>query len=135
MKQLPSARLKVLCLDDDPRVLVGLRRQLAVQYDVEIAASGPEGLEILEELDDVAVIVTDLKMPEMDGLTFLREALNLSPDSVGLVLTGYGDVVELSAALNAQLIFRVLNKPCPRAELLAAVADAVEVYRQRFLEA
>jgi DNA-binding NtrC family response regulator len=127
--------LRVLCIDDEPRVLVGLRRQLAVQYEVETAASGPEGLEILEQLDDVAVIITDLRMPDMDGLAFLREALNLSPDSVGLVLTGYGDVVELSAALNAQLIFRILNKPCPRAKLLAVVADAVEVYRQRLSEA
>jgi response regulator RpfG family c-di-GMP phosphodiesterase len=74
----------------------------------------------------VAVIMSDMRMPGMDGATFLARARQVAPDAVRMLLTGQADVDAAAAAINEGQIFRFLTKPCPPPMLLAAFASAVE---------
>lgn len=120
---------KVLCVDDEPNVLSGLALHLRRRYDLVTATSGAEALEILEQYTGMAVIISDMRMPVMDGATFLSRSRELAPDAVRLLLTGQTDMSSAIAAINQGQIFRFLTKPCPPAALLAAVEAAVEQHR------
>jgi CheY-like chemotaxis protein len=116
---------EVLCVDDEPEVLAGLRLHLRNHYVVHLAAGGPEGLELLRDNRNVAVILSDMRMPGMDGAKFLNAARATSPESVRMLLTGYTDMQSAVAAVNEGQIFRFISKPCPPDQLLAAFASAL----------
>src|SRR5690606_18712073 len=97
---------RILCVDDEPNVLAGLERTLFDDYDVTTANSGVEALEILAEEEPFAIIISDMRMPNMDGATFLAEARKLEPDTVRMLLTGYSDVEAAISAINDGQIFR-----------------------------
>src|ERR1700754_1010076 len=82
----------VLCVDDDPGVVKGLARTLKKGYEVRTALSGREGLDLLATQPDVAVVISDMQMPHMDGATFLAEARKAAPDAIRILLTGSDDV-------------------------------------------
>jgi CheY-like chemotaxis protein len=111
---------RVLCVDDEPQVLEGLRLQLRQRYDVGVAESGAAGLAFLESTRDVAVVLSDMRMPEMDGAAFLSRARSIAPDAVRMLLTGYADTQSAISAVNLGQIFRFISKPCPPDELRAA---------------
>ncbi|MES1157760.1 MAG: HD domain-containing phosphohydrolase [Haliangium ochraceum] len=121
----PKIRTRILCVDDEPNVLSGLSLNLGRKYDVLTAGGGTAGLEILEKDATVAVIISDMRMPGMDGAAFLSRARVLCPDSVRLLLTGQSDLDSAVSAVNEGQIFRFLTKPCPLPTLLAAVEGAV----------
>jgi len=123
-------RLSVLCVDDEPQVVEGLCRILRRHYRVLTATSGAAGLDILEREKDIAVIVSDMRMPQMDGATFLRRARTLAPEAIRILLTGQSDPASAVAAINEGQIFHFLSKPCPAPELLAAIGNAVSQHRQ-----
>ncbi|MAT44301.1 MAG: two-component system response regulator [Anaerolineaceae bacterium] len=104
---------KVLFVDDEMNVLSAFRRHLRNIYDVEIATSGAEGLSLIEEKGPFAVIVADMNMPEMDGVQFLEQVKELSPDTVRIMLTGNATQKVAIDAVNKGNIFRFLTKPCP----------------------
>ena len=120
---------KILCVDDEPKVLGGLERSLGFDFDVHVASSGPEGLEILADEGPFAVIVSDMRMPEMDGATFLQEARSRYPDTTRVLLTGYSDVQAAIRAVNEGQIFRFLAKPCAPDLLRSSIQNAAEQYR------
>ncbi len=120
---------RVLCVDDEPNVLEGLSLTLRRRYDVVTAPGGAEGLEILTGTSAFAVVISDMRMPGMDGAAFLSRAKGVAPDAVRLVLTGQADVDTAIAAVNDGALFRFLTKPCPPAVLLAAVDAAAEQHR------
>jgi response regulator RpfG family c-di-GMP phosphodiesterase len=120
---------RVLCVDDEPNVLEGLRRHLRREYDVEIAGGGAAGLAALEGSGPFAVVTSDLRMPEMDGVAFLRQVRAQTPDTVRVLLTGNADLSAAVAAVNEGHIFRFLTKPCPPETLAAAVDAAVAQHR------
>jgi response regulator RpfG family c-di-GMP phosphodiesterase len=120
---------RIICVDDEPRVLKGLRRRLGREYDVEIAESGGEALEILRSQDPFQVIISDMRMPVMNGAQFLARAQDEFPDTVRMLLTGQSDLDDAIAAINQGNIFRFLTKPCPPEVLLPALEMAVEQYR------
>ena len=124
----PGAKEKVhiLCVDDERGVLEGLSLHLARRYHVQTAVSGAAALEWVEQDAALAVIVSDMRMPGMDGATFLARARLLAPNAVRLLLTGQTDINAAIAAVNDGQIFRFLTKPCAPQALLAAVASAVE---------
>ncbi|HEY7065177.1 MAG TPA: HD domain-containing phosphohydrolase [Chloroflexota bacterium] len=124
-----AADKRVLCVDDEPNVLEGLRRTLRGQYRVTTAVGGAAGLEAIQHDGPFAVVVSDLRMPEMDGVAFLSRVRQLSPDTVRVLLTGQADLDAAIAAVNEGHIFRFLSKPCPQPTLLQALDAATEQYR------
>jgi response regulator RpfG family c-di-GMP phosphodiesterase len=117
---------RVLCVDDEPNVLEGLTLNLGRRYDVETAGGGAAALELLQRDPQRSVIVSDMRMPGMDGATFLAKARTLAPDAVRMLLTGQTDIEAAIQAVNEGQIFRFLTKPCPPPALLAAIAAGVE---------
>jgi response regulator RpfG family c-di-GMP phosphodiesterase len=121
---------RVLCVDDEPHILEGLRDSLRRSFDVRLATSGAEGLALLEqEPDAYAVVVSDMRMPVMNGAAFLSQAKRVAPNTVRLLLTGYSDVDAAIKAVNDGQLFRFLTKPCPPDELLRACAAALGQHR------
>jgi response regulator RpfG family c-di-GMP phosphodiesterase len=125
LKTLP----RILCVDDERQVLEGLTLNLRRAFQMETAGSGADGLKIIEEKEPFAVILSDMRMPGMDGATFLANARKASPDSVRVLLTGHSDMEATIRAVNSGQIFRFLTKPCPVDVLLAALKAAVEQHQ------
>jgi response regulator RpfG family c-di-GMP phosphodiesterase len=119
----------ILCVDDEQGMLTVLSRQLLSHYHVVTAGSGHDGLEVLRQQPDIAVIVSDMRMPGMDGAEFLGRAKDIAPDAVRILLTGNVNVPLAAAAVNDGQLFRFLIKPCPLPDLMKAVAAATEQHR------
>lgn len=120
---------KVLCVDDERNVLDGLALHLHRAYDVVLATSGQEGLATLAKDGPFAVVLSDMRMPGMDGSAFLAKARLAEPDTVRMLLTGYADIQSAIAVVNEGQIFRFLTKPCPPDQLLLAFKGAVDQNR------
>jgi response regulator RpfG family c-di-GMP phosphodiesterase len=118
----------VLLVDDEPAILDGLRRQLRKRFTVATATSGAAGLELLES-GSFAAVVSDMRMPGMDGAAFLARVRTAYPDTVRLLLTGQADTQSAIAAINDGQIYRFLTKPCAPDLLQAALDSAVELHR------
>ena len=119
----------VLCVDDEPRVLEGLALHLRKDYRVHCAPGGAQALQKMRELGSVAVIVSDMRMPGMDGATLLKRVMRLCPEATRLLLTGEPGRDAAVTAVNEGQIFRFLTKPCPPDKLKIAVEAAVDQYR------
>lgn len=120
---------RVLLVDDDPNVLSGYRRLLRRQFEIETAENGPAGLQALLEQGPFAVVVSDMRMPGMDGIAFLGEVRTHAPESVRMMLTGNADLQTCIDAVNEGNIFRFLTKPCTPEDMARALAAGVEQYR------
>jgi len=123
------AQMKVLCVDDEPRIVEGIALHLRRDYQVHTALSGDEGLKKLKELRDVAVVISDMRMPGMDGATFLKRVMRTYPDATRMLLTGEPGRDAAVSAINECLSFRFLTKPCPPDQLIAAVEAAAIQHR------
>lgn len=117
-------RPRILCVDDEPKVLEGLALHLHRRFDLTPTTSGDEALQTLAR-SPFAVILSDMRMPGMDGATLLARARELAPETTRVLLTGHAEVGAAIAAVNRGGIFRFLTKPCPPAELRAALEEAV----------
>ena len=124
---------KILCVDDEPNVLAGLSRILFDDYEVDTATSGKEALAALET-NEYAVIISDMRMPEMNGAQFLALAKQRAPDTVRMLLTGQSDIESAISAINDGNIFRFLIKPCPEEKLTGHINDAIRMYRMVQME-
>lgn len=120
---------RILFVDDDANLLAAYQRQLRHHFSMETALSGLEGLEKIKNNGPFAVIVSDYRMPGMDGVHFLAEAKEKTPDSVRILLTGYADLETAIGAVNEGNIFRLLTKPCPPEVLVNALDAALSQYR------
>ena len=119
----------LLFVDDERRVLTSMRAMFRREYDVLLANSGYEALEILEKRDDIHVVVSDQRMPGMTGVELLATVKGDYPSSMRILLTGYADLDAVEASINESEVFRYLMKPCPTDELKDAVALAVQAAR------
>src|ERR1700722_8438729 len=128
-ERAPVERESILCVDDEPHILEGIKLNLRRHFEVLTATSGSEGLRLLEANPSVVVIISDMRMPEMDGATFLSRAKQIAPNATRLLLTGQADLESTIQAVNEGQIFRFLAKPCPPSTLLAAVETAAEQHR------
>jgi CheY-like chemotaxis protein len=124
-----ASRPRILFVDDEPAVLEALAVNLHRSFDVVTATSGADGLEHLRAQSDFAVVVSDMRMPKMDGATFLALALDASPDTTRILLTGQADLTSAIKVVNHGQIFRFLTKPCPRDTLRTAIDSAVVQHR------
>lgn len=120
---------KILLVDDEQSVLDGFQRQLRRKYSVETAISGEAGLKKISEGGPFAVIISDMRMPVMDGIAFLMEAHKKAPESVRLMLTGNADQQTAIAAINRGAIFRFLTKPCSPENLTEAIDAGIRQYK------
>jgi EAL domain-containing protein (putative c-di-GMP-specific phosphodiesterase class I)/FixJ family two-component response regulator len=125
----PSTKPRVLLVDDDPHILAGLRRQLHRGFQVATADSGADALKVLSAEDDFAVVVSDMRMPGMDGATFLARVRVESPRSTRILLTGQTELSAAVRAINDGQVFRFLSKPCPPEVLEKCLQEAVIRYR------
>lgn len=115
-------------VDDDHRVVDGVRRTFHKKFEISTALSGKEGLALGEGQSPFAVVIADFQMPEMDGVTFLSRVKQASPDPVRVMFTGQADVEATIAAINEGDVFRFLSKPCPPAVLADTFQAGIEQY-------
>ncbi len=123
-----AKRTRVLCVDDEPNILEGLKVHLGRSFDMMTAVGGEAALDAVVNDGPFAVIVTDMRMPNMNGIQFLQAAKPLSPDTTFIMLTGNHDLETASKAINEGFVFRFLNKPCPSNLLKVAIDDGIERY-------
>ncbi|MBU0682439.1 MAG: response regulator [Proteobacteria bacterium] len=120
---------RVLFVDDEINILKAMRRLFMDDaFEVFIANSGKEALQILEKEGEMGVIVSDQRMPEMTGVDFLEKSKKIAPHSVRILLTGYADINAAVDAINRGGAWRYLHKPWQDAELLQTVQDAFKYY-------
>lgn len=122
---------RVLFVDDEINILESFRTSLRKLFQVEVAVGPVAGLEKVMREGPFPVVVSDLKMPEMDGIQFLAKVQEKHPDTVRVMLTGHADLDSAISAVNMGQVFRFLTKPCPHAELVRTLEAAV---RQHNLE-
>lgn len=121
----------ILCVDDEPNILSALRRLFRPKgYKVLVAESGKAGLELLQN-EQVDLVISDMRMPEMDGAQFLEHVRAQWPETVRILLTGYADVSAIIEAINRGEIYRYITKPWDDNDIVLVVHHALE---RRLLE-
>jgi response regulator RpfG family c-di-GMP phosphodiesterase len=125
---------KILFVDDEEKILSAIERSLRRHFEITTASSGKLGLEALKTSGPFSVVVSDMRMPEMNGATFLRLAAKADPASVRVLLTGYADLDTVTAAVNEGHIYRFLTKPITGTSLLDALNDSVRQFRLQTAE-
>lgn len=120
---------KVLFVDDEPAVLEGYKRTLHRDFDADTAVGGQEGLALIAARGPYAVVISDMRMPAMDGVQFLSRVREVSPNTVRVILTGYADLQSAMNAVNEGNIFRFLTKPCETEILKKAITTCLIQYQ------
>ncbi|MGL5107785.1 MAG: HD domain-containing phosphohydrolase [Vibrio ordalii] len=121
-------KLTLLLLDDESDILKALNRVLRLDYDVVTFNAGQEALDYLEQ-HEVSIIISDMRMPEMDGAEFLAKSKELYPNTIRILLTGYSDIQSTVRAVNAGGIHTYISKPWDNENLKLIVSKAAEFYR------
>ncbi len=126
---MTSEKVAVLCVDDEVNVLKALERLfIDDDYEIHTAGSGREGLEILDRGVSVQIVISDYRMPAMNGVDFLKEVCRRWPETVRIVLSGYADTAAIVSAINEGQIYKFIPKPWNDDELRVTLANAVERY-------
>lgn len=129
--------VKILCVDDEKSVLKALERLfLDTDYEILTAMSGDEGLDLLKNSGQIQLVVSDYRMPKMNGVDFLKEVYKIRPDTVRIVLSGYADTAAIVEAINEGKIYKFIPKPWNDDELKVTISKALEHYftKQRNIE-
>ncbi len=126
---MADAETKILFVDDDVQVLAAYKRTFRKTFQVHVAQGPVDGLAAIAEQGPFAVVVSDLRMPGMDGIAFFTQIKGRFPDTVRIMLTGYADIASAMSAVNHGHVFRFLAKPCPEQEMLEALTAGVRQYR------
>lgn len=120
---------KILFVDDEPAVLEGYKRVLYPEFEVDIVDSAARAFVAMEENGPYCVVISDMRMPIMNGAEFLSKIRKSKPDTVRMLFTGYTDIGPAIEAINQGYIFRFLTKPCEHAVLRTAIADGIKQYQ------
>ncbi|MEJ5375009.1 MAG: HD domain-containing phosphohydrolase [bacterium] len=120
---------RILLVDDETNVLSALERRLRSRFRIDTSSHPLEALEKVKAVGPYAVVVSDLRMPEMNGTQLLRKIKELSPETVRIMLTGYADLDTAMEAVNEGNVFRFLTKPCPAEVLERTIGAGLEQYR------
>jgi response regulator RpfG family c-di-GMP phosphodiesterase len=116
---------KILCVDDEESILRGFQLNLRKDFELHLAGNGQEGLEVFEREKGFALVLSDMRMPEMDGATMLSKIKAIDPEVVTVLLTGHTDFESAIAAVNEGNVFRMLSKPCPPETLIKVLKDGL----------
>jgi ActR/RegA family two-component response regulator len=119
---------RILFVDDDPLALEGLSRSVYREFKADLAEGPEEGLEKIKNDGPYIVVISDMRMPVMDGAEFLSRVRPLAPDSIRVMLTGYADTEAAMRAVNEGRIFRFLNKPVTAEDLTLTLRACVAQY-------
>ncbi len=128
MPVLPSDD-KILFVDDEPAVLEGYKRILYPEFQVDIVDGAASAFTAVEENGPYSVVISDMRMPVMNGAEFLSKLREKKPDTVRMLLTGYTDIGAAIDAINKGNIFRFLTKPCEPEVLTRAITDGIKQYQ------
>ncbi|MDH5525524.1 MAG: response regulator [Desulfobulbaceae bacterium] len=121
--------IKILCVDDEPNVLKALQRLfLDEDYELLTATDGQKGLDILQEAGPVQVVISDYRMPGMNGVEFLKHVYERQPETMRIALSGYADTAAVVEAINDGRIYKFIPKPWNDDQLKVTIAKAIEVY-------
>jgi response regulator RpfG family c-di-GMP phosphodiesterase len=120
---------KVLLVDDNDNLLASIKRQFRKQIKLETANSGALALELINNEGPYAVVISDMQMPEMDGITFLSKVRNLSAKTTRIMLTGNANMDVAIDGINKGNLFRFLTKPVAKELLLSAITDGLNQYK------
>ena len=120
---------KILLVDDDTNILDGYRRSLSREFLMETALGGEQALKLAMECGPYAVVVSDLRMPGMDGIQLLSKIKAHSPDTIRVMLTGNAEIETAIHAINEGSIFRFLTKPCSKEMMAKTLTAALLQYR------
>jgi response regulator RpfG family c-di-GMP phosphodiesterase len=124
--QVESASFRILCVDDEPNIVSALRRLFrGTGYSVSTATSGPEALEQMAQAP-VDLLISDMRMPGMDGAQLLEQVRMRWPETVRVLLTGYADIKSTIAAINSGEVYRYITKPWDDAEILSTARQICE---------
>lgn len=124
----PSTLPKILCLDDETDNLEALERIFRKKYVVLKANSAQKAFEVLDQNPDIAVIVSDQRMPVITGVEFLQKSIVSHPETARILLTGYTDIESVIESINKGEIYRYVTKPWDPVDLLGTVNEASEKY-------
>lgn len=134
---MKEALPRLLLVDDEPDIIEGISRRLRHDFEIFSANDGAHALRVLEEQGEMHIMISDMRMPVMDGATLLAEAYKIYPDMIRILLTGQADLESAVSAVNEGQIFRFLLKPCPgellRAQLKAALRQHELVIGEKVL--
>jgi serine phosphatase RsbU (regulator of sigma subunit) len=125
-KSLPP----ILYVDDEQDNLTVFNSAFRRDYEVHLALSGQEGLEIMEK-NEIHLIITDQRMPEMTGIQFLEKIIPDYPDCIRMILTGFSDIEAIIQAINTGRVYRYITKPWSKEELKINIDKGLETYHLR----
>ena len=117
---------KILCVDDDEHLLMGWQRMLRKMFQLSVATSGQEGLDILAADGPFAIVCADMSMPGMSGIEFLAQVRKTYPDTVRVMITGHADFEVAMSAVNEGRIFRFLTKPVPQETMITTLQSGID---------
>jgi len=120
-----SSRPRILIVDDEVPALLSLKRSLRPDFDVDVAASAADALILIERNAPYSVVISDMRMPHEDGVSFLSKVKKYSPSSVRMMLTGDKTPATAINAVNRGEVFRFLEKPCPHYVMQSALEEAL----------
>ena len=129
MSQAERSKLKLMVVDDEPDNLDLLYRTFRREFRVFKADGAMKALELLDKEGEMAVIISDQRMPQMNGTEFLSKTVDRFPETIRILLTGYTDVEDLVEAINSGKVFKYITKPWNPENLKAVVQQAADTYR------
>jgi two-component system NtrC family sensor kinase len=121
--------VRILFVDDEKNVLRSLERVfMDDEYEILTASSGVEGLSVLRREPSIRLVVSDFRMPGMNGVEFLKEVYKCWPKTVRMVLSGQADTSSIATAMKEGHIHKFITKPWDEDELKGAISDALEKF-------
>jgi two-component system NtrC family sensor kinase len=129
---MKSETIRILCVDDERNVLRAVERLfLDEDYEILSAQTGEEGLLILEHEKNIQIVLSDYRMPGMNGVEFLREVCRRHPETERIVLSGYANTAAVVDAINEGEIYKFIPKPWDDEELKSTIQSGLERYSRR----
>jgi len=127
---MPDKKINILYVDDEMNNLISFKATFRIKYNVFTAEGGAEAVKVLEN-NEINIIITDQRMPNMTGVEFLESILETYPEPMRILLTGYADMNAVIDAVNKGKIFHYLSKPWNEEELDMTIQRAYEIYNTR----
>lgn len=124
-----STEPTILYIDDEPVNLELFEILFEDEYNVITAESGAEGLDKLADNDDISIVISDMKMPQMNGLEFIGKARILFPDITYIILTGYDITKEIITAIESNIVEKYICKPFDIEKIRETLNEAMATHK------